>query len=192
MNNMRHILPILALIHLAPSFPLHLRRWELRTPPRARNRPHEFFRGVRPAFPPRFAIQRAVQDEYLKGLFADGGPDAAEDETGEDGGVEAADGVDDAVCFPDGLEDFGVRCWTEFLPEGGGEGGWGGGVGDFVLADDLGAVLQTGGDVVAEVAVDCGDDFDVCWDVGDGAEEVDGAFEGPREETGAGEEEVSY
>ena len=65
-------------------------------------------------------------------------------------------------------------------------------MGDFVLAYDYGAVDEAGGDVMAEIRIDGWDYVDVFWDAGDGGEEVDGGFETPDEETGAGEEEIAY
>lgn len=42
-----------------------------------------------------FAVEAAVQDEDLETRFGDGVAHASEDEAGDDGGVEAANAVDD-------------------------------------------------------------------------------------------------
>ena len=73
------------------------------------------------------------------------------------------------------------------------EGGGLAGMADGVLARDDASVCEAGGYVVREVADDGGEDggFGFVYAAYDG-EEVDCGFEGAGEETGSGEEEVSY
>ncbi len=61
-----------------------------------------------------------------------------------------------------------------------------------VLTGDDGSILKTGGDVMAEIAVDSWDYVYVVGNAGDGSEEVDGGLKTTHEESGTGQEEVSY
>ena len=64
---------------------------------------------------------------------------------------------------------------------------------DGVLARDDGAVFEAGGNVVGEVADDCGEDGRFGFvDAADDGEEVDGRFERAGEEAGPGQEEIAY
>jgi len=56
-----------------------------------------------------FAVEAAVQDEDLEARFGDCVAHAAEDEAGYDGGVEAADAVDDCFRGADGSDGARVR-----------------------------------------------------------------------------------
>jgi hypothetical protein len=63
---------------------------------------------------------------------------------------------------------------------------------DGVLTSDYGAAKETGADVMREVCVYGGEDRGVFWDAADGAQEVDGGFEGAREEAGTLESQLSF
>lgn len=64
-----------------------------------------------------FAVERAVQEEDLDaGTAGDGVADTAQDEGGRDGGVQAADAVDDGFGGVDGREHGWVGDGEHFLP----------------------------------------------------------------------------
>jgi hypothetical protein len=65
-----------------------------------------------------FAVEAAVQDEDLEARFGDGVADAAEDEAGDDGGVEAADAVDHGLRGADGSDSARVRGGSHLVPVG--------------------------------------------------------------------------
>lgn len=65
-----------------------------------------------------FAVEAAVQDEDLEARFGDGVADAAEDEAGDDGGVEAADAVDDCFRGADGSDSARVGGRSHFVAVG--------------------------------------------------------------------------
>ena len=197
---------------------------------------------------PRLAVEATVQDQDFEARAvgaSDRRADALQYERRDDGGVEAADAVDQGFGGMDGLEDLGVRRRPHLLavrvdvPEAldaRGErllGGFGevdvgltegrqgageigvfdrdvvevcqgvgvvdvesrrlAGVTDGVLAGDDAAVREAGGYVVREIADDGGQHggfgpVDAAHD----CEEIDCGFEGAGEQSGAGEEQVSY
>lgn len=77
---------------------------------------------VRGAEAARLAVEAAVEDEDLEARAAagpgDGGAHALQDEGGHDGGVEAADAVDEGFGAGDGLEGLGVGRGPHLLAVG--------------------------------------------------------------------------
>lgn len=66
----------------------------------------------------RLAVQGTVQDQDLEARTAgtsDAGAHTLQYEGWDDGGVEAADAVDQGFCSIDGFKHFGVGRWPHFL-----------------------------------------------------------------------------
>ena len=101
-----------------PDLPFHILTMNKRDTTTLLARPRDRGNKVRSREPPRLAVEATVQDQYFKARAvgtSDCCADTLQYERWDDGGVKAADAVDQGFGGIDGLEDLGVRGRPHFL-----------------------------------------------------------------------------